>query len=73
MTETPNTITIDGKAYDAAALSQIAKEQITNVRATDAEIARLQTQLAIAQTARTAYARALQDELNKTGVAPTVQ
>ncbi len=37
----------------------------TKLRVTDQEIARLQQQLAIYQTARTAYARALQQELPK--------
>ena len=56
-------ITIDGKEYDPDQLSEAAKSQLTNVRVTDQEIARLQQQLAIAQTARQTYARALQGEL----------
>ena len=56
-------ITIDGKEYDLDQLSEAAKSQLTNVRVTDQEIARLQQQLAIAQTARQTYARALQGEL----------
>ena len=56
-------ITIDGKEYDLDQLSEAAKSQLTNVRVTDQEIARLQQQLSIAQTARQAYARALQGEL----------
>jgi len=48
-------ITIDGKDYDLASLSKNANDQIANVKATDAEIARLKMQLAIAQTARAAY------------------
>lgn len=57
------TITIDNQEYIIADLSDQAKTQITNLRVTDAEIIRLQQQLAIAQTARTAYANALQKEL----------
>ena len=56
-------VTIDGKEYDLDQLSEAAKSQLTNVRVTDQEIARLQQQLAIAQTARQTYARALQGEL----------
>lgn len=56
-------ITIDGQEYPIDELSDEAKAQITNLRVTDQEIARLQQQLAIAQTARVAYANALQKEL----------
>ena len=54
-----STITIDGNVYALDALSANARAQIVNLRVTDQEIARLQTQLAIAQTARATYARAL--------------
>ncbi|MFD1251824.1 hypothetical protein DEVEQU_03442 [Devosia equisanguinis] len=60
MTET---ITIDGRSYALADLPAAAREQINNVQVTDQEIARLQMRLAIAQTARAAYARALQDSM----------
>lgn len=56
-------ITIDGKEYALDALSANARAQIVNLRITDQEIARLQTRLAIAQTARAAYAQALSAEL----------
>ena len=56
-------VTIDGKQYDLDQLSEAAQSQLTNIRVTDQEIARLQQQLAIAQTARQTYARALQGEL----------
>lgn len=62
-----STITIDGKAYALDDLSENARSQIVNLRVTDQEIARLQTQLAIAQTARAAYARALAAELQADG------
>ena len=57
------TITIDGKDYALENLSEAAKSQLTNLRIVDQEIARLQQQQAIAQTARNAYAQALQAEL----------
>ena len=58
-------ITIDGREYDVSSLSENAKSQIANLRVTDQEIQRLKQQLAIAQTARAAYARALEAELPK--------
>lgn len=65
-TNLPGTITIDGTDYNVATLSDEAKTQIGNLRVTDQEIQRLNQQLAIAQTARAAYARALAAELPKT-------
>ena len=59
----PSGITIDGNDYALDDLSANARSQIVNLRVTDQEIARLQTQLAIAQTARAAYAQALSAEL----------
>ncbi|MDX9786205.1 MAG: DUF6447 family protein [Desulfobacterales bacterium] len=59
------TVTIDGVEYKLSELSENAKNQLMNVRVTDQEIARLQQKLAIVQTARTAYARALAEELSK--------
>ena len=62
MTEQQN-LTIDGTDYPVADLSEAAQQQVTNLRICDQEIQRLQQQLAIAQTARGAYANALQGEL----------
>lgn len=59
------TISIDGKDYLLANLSEAARDQVGNVQATDAELRRLQVQVAIAQTARIAYANALKAELDK--------
>lgn len=59
------TITIDGKDYALEDLSEAAKGQLTNLRVVDQEIARLQQQQAIAQTARNAYANALKEQLPK--------
>lgn len=57
------TITIDGKSYAVADLTDAAKAQIQNLAAVDKEIAQLNTQLAIAQTARASYGSALKAEL----------
>lgn len=62
------TVTIDGTTYNLSALSDEAKSQVANLRVTDAELQRLQTQLAIVQTARNAYARALSELLPQEGV-----
>ena len=62
----PATMVIDGTQYLLSDLSENARNQITNLRVTDQEIAHLKQQLAIAQTARAAYANALQAELPKT-------
>ena len=59
------TIKIDNKDYDTDKLSDEAKSQLTNIQVCDQEIQRLQAQLAIAQTARMAYARALGEALPK--------
>ena len=53
------TIKINDQDYDADSLSAEAKTQLDMLLSTEAEIRRLQTQLAIAQTAKNAYARAL--------------
>ena len=60
-------ITIDGKDYSMSEMSDQAKEQLNNVRAEDQEIQRLQTQLAIAQTAKAAYGNVLKNELEGKG------
>jgi hypothetical protein len=59
----PAKVTIDGTEYQLADLSAGTRTQLTNLRATDMEIAHLKQQLAIAQTARAAYANALKQGL----------
>lgn len=57
------TITIDNKSYDLDSLSTEAKAQLASLQFVDAELARLQAQAAALQTARMAYAKALQAAL----------
>ena len=57
------TIKIDGKDYDIDQLSNEAKAQLASLQFVDAELARLQAQAAALQTARMAYAKALQAAL----------
>ena len=63
--EQAQTVTIDGTKYNVADLSENARNQVVNLRVTDTEIEKLKQQLAIYQTARTAYAKALGEELPK--------
>lgn len=59
------TLTIDGHEYDTEQLSDAAKAQVTNIQLVDQKLAQLQQELGIQQTARNAYAQALQAELAK--------
>ena len=52
-------INIDGKEYNTEALSESALNQLGSVQACDQKISQLNVDLAIAQTARSAYASAL--------------
>ena len=58
----PN-ITIDSQDYDLDTLSDEAKAQLGSLQFVDAEIQRLNNLLAISQTARIAYSKALQAAL----------
>ncbi len=53
------------KEYKIADLSDNAKAQLQSLRLTDAEIQRLNMQLAIAKTAKNAYQTALANALPK--------
>jgi hypothetical protein len=57
------TIKINDKDYDTDRLSNEAKSQIQMIRLCDQELNRLNAQLAINQTARLAYSKALQEVL----------
>ena len=54
-----STITIDNPEYDLDSLSDDAKSQLQMLQFSDQEISRLNAQLAIVQTARMAYSKAL--------------
>ena len=60
---TMSTITIDNRSYDLDTLSDEARAQLTSLQFVDAELARLQAQTAVLQTARMAYSKALQAAL----------
>lgn len=57
------TITIDNQSFDLDTLSSEAKAQLQMLQVTDQEILRLNAQLAIAQTARITYSKALRAAL----------
>ena len=65
MAEEVKTWTINDKEYDLDDLSETAKSQIVNIQVVDGEIGRLNQQLAIMQTARNAYGKALNDEISE--------
>jgi hypothetical protein len=56
-------IKIDNIDYDTDTLSDEAKAQLISLQFCDQELARLQAQAAAYQTARVAYAKALQEAL----------
>lgn len=62
-----STIEIDNKTYDLDSLSDDAKAQLKMVQFADQEIARLNAQLAVVQTATVAYSNALLAALPATG------
>ena len=60
------TIKIDNVDYDLDTLSDEAKAQLASLQFCDQELARLQAQAAALQTARMAYAKALNEYLTPT-------
>jgi len=58
-------VTIDGRDFDLDKLGEEARQQAQNISVVDEEMRRLQLQLTIYQTARNAYAAALQAALPK--------
>lgn len=56
-------ITIDEKDYDLDTLTADAKAQVVSLRAVDRRIMAVREELAILQTARNAYAKALKQVL----------
>ncbi len=60
-------VKIDGIEYDVDQLGIDVKSQIVCIQFVDAEMARLQVQGAVLQTARAAYSKALKELLSNTG------
>ena len=59
------TIKIDDVEYDSDNLSENAKAQVVSLQFVQAEINKLQSRIAVYQTAATAYTTALKSELDK--------
>ena len=59
------TITIDGKTYKLADLSEQARAQLANIRFCDERMQQLRNELAVSDTARMGYSNALKRELEK--------
>ena len=66
-------INIDNVDYDIEKLSDDAKAQLISLQFCEQELARLQAQSAAIQTARMAYAKALQAALPTTSVGDTLK
>ena len=66
-------INIDNIDYDTDKLSDEAKAQLVSLQFCDQELARLQAQSAAYQTARMAYAKALQAALPTATVGDTIK
>jgi hypothetical protein len=60
----PN-ITVDGVDYNTEDLSENGKAQLASLQFLEVQMKKIQSELAIYQTARNAYMRALQDELEE--------
>ena len=67
------TIKIDNVDYDTDKLSDEAKAQLVSLQFCDQELTRLQAQSAAYQTARMAYAKALQAALPTATVGDTIK
>ncbi len=66
-------IKIDNVDYDTDKLSGEAKAQLLSLQFCDQELARLQAQVSVYQTARLAYAKALQAALPTAPVGDTLK
>ena len=66
-------ITIDYKQYEEDELSSEAKAQLASIQFVDSELARLQAKAAALQTARMAYAKALNEASPAVGGSDTLK
>ena len=65
-------IKINHKDYDTEKLSEAVKVPLMHIQIIDAELVRLNAQIAIHRTARLAYERGLAEALEKDGAAAAV-
>ena len=66
-------ISINNKEYDFEQLSKEAQAQVANLQFVEAELQRLQNQQVVLRTARNAYSRSLQKELQHLDVQAAVK
>jgi hypothetical protein len=66
-------ITIDNKQYEYDTLSNEAKAQLASIQFVDSELVRLQALVAVLQTARMGYAKALGEALPAIGGSDTLK
>ena len=67
------TISIDNHTYDLDILSDDARAQLQSLQFVDSELARLQAQAAVLQTARMAYAKGLNEALPMLSASDTIK
>ena len=58
-------ITVDGIEYNSEDLSDNGKAQLASLQFLETQLAKLQGEIAVYQTAKIAYISALKEELNK--------
>jgi len=67
------TIKIDNKEYDLDTLSDQCKAQLASIQFVEQELARLQAQAAVLQTAKAAYLQGLKSSLPVMGGSDTIK
>jgi hypothetical protein len=67
------TIKIDNKEYDLDTLSSECKAQLASIQFVEQELARLQAQTAVLQTAKAAYLQGLKASLPVVGGSDTIK
>ncbi len=60
-------ITIDDIEYNSEDLSDNGKAQLASLQFLEVQMARLNSEIAVYQTARNSYAQALKEELDRSG------
>lgn len=58
-------ITVDGIEYNSEDLSDNGKAQLASLQFLEVQLSKLRSEIAVFQTARTAYVSALKSELDK--------
>jgi len=67
------TLKIDNKEYDLDTLSDECKAQLASIQFVERELARLQAQAAVLQTAKAAYLQALKSSLPQISASDTIK